>query len=213
MQLSIGQASTSSADINGYIKQASNLAVLLNSGVMPITYTLDVNRFVYSEIPQELIYIAAIAIGAIILVTLIIMIIKYKKNGFLEAIAFIGYVAFMLLAIRYTNVMLTLDGLLAIVASIIVNFTFTFYLLSLINKDYKDKEKIEVAIDFQKALTRMLFVLLPLIIMTVILCFANWLPLYSFGMVMFWGIITLLIYNIVITRTLIVNAVKRLIKQ
>ena len=78
------------------------------------------------------------------------MIIKYKKNGFLEAIAFIGYVAFMLLAIRYTNVMLTLDGLLAIVASIIVNFTFTFYLLSLINKDYKDKEKIEVAIDFQK---------------------------------------------------------------
>lgn len=47
----------------------------------------------------------------------------------------------MLLAIRYTNVMLTLDGLLAIVASIIVNFTFTFYLLSLINKDYKDKEK------------------------------------------------------------------------
>lgn len=175
---------------------------------MPITYTLDVNRFVYSEIPQELIYIAAIAIGAIILVTLIIMIIKYKKNGFLEAIAFIGYVAFMLLAIRYTNVMLTLDGLLAIVASIIVNFTFTFYLLSLINKDYKDKEKIEVAIDFQKALTRMLFVLLPLIIMTVILCFANWLPLYSFGMVMFWGIITLLIYNIVITRTLIVNAVK-----
>lgn len=208
LQLSIGQASTSSADINGYIKQASNLAVLLNSGVMPITYTLDVNRFVYSEIPQELIYIAAIAIGAIILVTLIIMIIKYKKNGFLEAIAFIGYVAFMLLAIRYTNVMLTLDGLLAIVASIIVNFTFTFYLLSLINKDYKDKEKIEVAIDFQKALTRMLFVLLPLIIMTVILCFANWLPLYSFGMVMFWGIITLLIYNIVITRTLIVNAVK-----
>lgn len=208
LQLSIGQASTSSADINGYIKQASNLAVLLNSGVMPITYTLDVNRFVYSEIPQELIYIVAIAIGAIILVTLIIMIIKYKKNGFLAAIAFIGYVAFMLLAIRYTNVMLTLDGLLAIVASIIVNFTFTFYLLSLINKDYKDKEKIEVAIDFQKALTRMIFVLLPLIIMTVILCFANWLPLYSFGMVMFWGIITLLIYNIVITRTLIVNAVK-----
>lgn len=76
LQLSIGQASTSSTDINGYIKQASNLAVLLNSGVMPITYTLDVNRFVYSEIPQELIYIAAIAIGAIILVTLIIMIIK-----------------------------------------------------------------------------------------------------------------------------------------
>lgn len=208
LQLSIGQASTSSADINEYIRQASNLAVLLNSGVMPITYVLDVNRFVYSEIPQELIYVAAAVVGIIILVTLIVMIIKYKKNGFLAAIAFIGYIACLLLAIRYTNVMITLDGLVAIVLSIIINFIFIFYLLSLIKENYKDKERIEVEVDFQKALTRMLFILVPLIIVTVILCFANWLPLYSFGMVMFWGIITLLIYNIVITRTLLVNTVK-----
>lgn len=208
LQLSIGQASTTSAAINEYIRQASNLAVLLNSGELPITYTLDVNRFVYSEIPQELIYIVCAAIGAIILVTLLVMIIKYKKNGFLAAIAFIGYIACLLMAIRYTNVMLTIDGLIAIVASIIINFTFTFYLLSLIKKNYKEKERVEVEIDFQKAFIRILWVLIPLIIVTVILCFANWLPLYSFGMVMFWGIITLLLYNIVITRTLLVNTVK-----
>lgn len=208
LQLSIGQASTSSSDINEYIRQASNLAVLLNSDVMPITYVLDVNRFVYSEIPQELIYIVAMVICIAILVTLIVMIIKYKKNGFLTSIAFVGYIAFLLIAIRYTNVMITLDGLIAIIASIILNFTFTFYVLSLIKKNYKDKEKAEIEVDFQKALTRMLFILLPLIIVTVILCFANWLPLYSFGMVMFWGIVTLLIYNIVITRTLLVNTVK-----
>lgn len=208
LQLSIGQASTSSTDINEYIRQASNLAVLLNSGVIPITYVLDVNRFVYSEIPQELIYIAAAAVGVVILVTLLVMIIKYKKNGFLSAIAFVGYIACLLIAIRYTNVMITIDGLIAIMLSIIINFIFIFYLLSLIKENYKEKERIEVEVDFQKALTRMLFILVPLIILTVILCFANWLPLYSFGMVMFWGIITLLIYNIVITRTLLVNTVK-----
>ena len=208
LQLSIGQASTSSSDINEYIRQASNLAVLLNSGVIPVTYVLDVNRFVYSEIPQELIYIAAAVVGVITLVTLLVMIVKYKKNGFLSAIAFIGYIACLLLAIRYTNVMLTLDGLVAIILSIIINFVFVFYLLSLIKENYKEKERVEVELDFQKALTRMLFILVPLIIITVILCFANWLPLYSFGMVMFWGIITLLIYNIVITRTLLVNTVK-----
>lgn len=208
LQLSIGQASNSSTDINEYIRQASNLAVLLNSGVIPITYVLDVNRFVYSEIPQELIYIAAAAVGVVILVTLLVMIIKYKKNGFLSAIAFVGYIACLLIAIRYTNVMITIDGLIAIMLSIIINFIFIFYLLSLIKENYKEKERIEVEVDFQKALTRMLFILVPLIILTVILCFANWLPLYSFGMVMFWGIITLLIYNIVITRTLLVNTVK-----
>lgn len=208
LQLSIGQASTSSTDVNEYIRQASNLAVLLNSGVIPITYVLDVNRFVYSEIPQELIYIAAAAVGVAILVTLLVMIIKYKKNGFLAAIAFVGYIACLLIAIRYTNVMITIDGLIAIMLSIIINFIFIFYLLSLIKENYKEKERIEVEVDFQKALTRMLFILVPLIVLTVILCFANWLPLYSFGMVMFWGIITLLIYNIVITRTLLVNTVK-----
>lgn len=208
LQLSIGQASTSSADINEYIDQASNLAVLLNSGELPLTYVLDVNRFIYSEIPQELIYIACAVVGVVILVTLLIMIIKYKKNGFLAAIAFIGYIACLLIAIRYTNVMLTIDGLMAILASIIINFTFIFYLLSLINKNYKEKERIEVEVDFQKALVRILFILIPLIIVTVILCFANWLPLFNFGMVMFWGIITLLIYNIIITRTLLLNSVK-----
>lgn len=208
LQLSMGQASTSNSDINEYIRQASNIAVLLNSGELPLTYTLDVNRFIYSEITTEMIYVVLAAIGIIVLVTLIVMIIKYKKNGLLSAIAFIGYIACLLVAIRYTNVMITIDGLVGIIASIIINFVFTFYLLSLVKKNYKDKERIEVELDFQKALTRILFILIPLIIVTIILCFANWLPLYSFGMVMFWGIITLLIYNIVITRTLLVNSVK-----
>ena len=48
----------------------------------------------------------------------------------------------------------------------------------LIKENYKEKERIEVELDFQKALTKMLFILVPLIIITVILCFANWLPLY-----------------------------------
>ena len=100
--------------------------------------------------------------------------------------------------------MLTLDGLVAIILSIIINFVFVFYLLSLIKENYKEKERVEVELDFQKALTKMLFILVPLIIITVILCFANWLPLYSFGMVMFWGILLMVLYNLVITRNLIV---------
>ena len=50
--------------------------------------------------------------------------------------------------------------------------------------------------------------MIPLMIISVILCFTEWLQLFSFGMVIVWGIIILLIYNIVITRTMLVNSSK-----
>ena len=90
----------------------------------------------------------------------------------------------------------------------IVNFVFIFYLLQTMKKGYEDKEKIELEIDFKNVLISMLFIMIPLMIISVILCFTEWLQLFSFGMVIVWGIIILLIYNIVITRTMLVNSSK-----
>ena len=136
------------------------------------------------------------------------MIIKYRKNGLLAAISVVGYIASLLLILRYAYVYITLDGLLAIVVSMIVNFVFIFYLLQTMKKGYEDKEKIELEIDFKNVLISMLFIMIPLMIISVILCFTEWLQLFSFGMVIVWGIIILLIYNIVITRTMLVNSSK-----
>ena len=208
MELNIGSTPTTTADLENNIMQAAGITSVLKYGLLPVSYNLDENRYISSEIPHEIIYLAAIVVGVITIIALIVMIIKYRKNGLLAAISVVGYIASLLLILRYAYVYITLDGLLAIVVSMIVNFVFIFYLLQTMKKGYEDKEKIELEIDFKNVLISMLFIMIPLMIISVILCFTEWLQLFSFGMVIVWGIIILLIYNIVITRTMLVNSSK-----
>ena len=203
IQLSIGQASTSSDDLNSYIQEATNLAVLLNTGALPLTYTIEENRYVLSDITMDMFYIPAIVVLAIILIGIIALIIAYRKNGLLSAIAFVGYIATLLLVIRYTNVVLTLEGIAGILVTITLEYIFTVYLLHFIKKNQKEQSE-EPSLSFKETLLKTLFILIPVSITAIVLCFAGWLPIYSFGMVMFWGILLMVLYNLVITRNLIV---------
>lgn len=204
IQMSIGTASTDSSTLDGYVREASNITVLLNSGELPLTYTASENRYVMSDLTREMFYIPVAAIGVVLLIGLIFLIIKYKKNGFLSAIALIGYIAVLLLVLRYANVMLTMEGMIAIVITVVLDYIFTVYLLSLI-KHQDSKTATEASTTFKEALIKTLFIFIPVAVTAVVLCFAGWLPIYSFGMVAFWGLLLIVLYNLIITRTLIVD--------
>ena len=204
IQMSIGNASTDSATIQSYIQEASNIAVLLNSGNLPLTYTIEENRYVMSDITEEMFYIPVIIIGVIILIGIIFLIVKYRKNGFLSRIALIGYIATLLLVLRYTNVVLTMEGMIAIIIAIVLDYIFTVYLLNLI-KQNESKTMVEASKTFKEALIKTLFVFIPAAVTAIVLCFAGWLPIYSFGMVAFWGLLIIVLYNLIITKTLIVD--------
>ena len=45
--------------------------------------------------------------------------------------------------------------------------------------------------------------IIPVCILAVVFCFINWSPISSFGMVMFWGIALIAIYNSIITNILL----------
>lgn len=70
------------------------------------------------------------------------------------------------------------------------------------------KEEIDVKTAYNKTTQAMLFVLIPALIVGITLCFANWMSIYSFGALIFWGILTIFVYNTVITRTLLVDSAK-----
>lgn len=207
LQLSIGRASTDASTVQGYIREASNIAVLLNTGDLPITYTISDNLYVMSDITKDVFYIPAIILGVILLIGIVFLIIKYKKNGLLASIALIGYIATLLLVLRYANVELTMEGIIGIVVAIAMDFIFTIYLLGIM-KHSDSKTIAETSQNFKEALIKTLFIFVPAIITAVILCFAGWLPIYSFGMVMFWGLLLIVLYNLVFTRTLIVDTKK-----
>ncbi len=207
IQMSIGGASTDANTIQSYIKEASNIAILINSGSLPITYTFETNRYVMSDITKEMFYTPVMVIGAIILVGIVFLIIKYKKAGFLAGLALIGYIATLLLVLRYANVVLTMEGMVAIVVSIVMNYIFNIYLLNLI-KHNGSKTMVQASNDFKEALIKTIFVFIPVAITSIVLCFTGWLPIYSFAMVAFWGLVLIVLYNLVITRTLMVYSSK-----
>ena len=177
---------------------------MLNNGNLPIAYEVQQNRYVQSDIEVESIAIGAAIVGAIILIALIAMIIKYKKNGVFVSVAHIGYMAILLLVIRYANVVITMEGIFAVVISLVLNYIFSLYTLKLLKKSTEPIKK-----TYNKGLVAMLFILVPAFIIGITLCFSTWLPIYSFGTILFWGILLVAIYNILITRTLLLCSDKK----
>lgn len=208
LNLSIGQASSNTNDFSTYLQEASNLALLLNTGALPVSYTMEENRYVMSDITRQMFQIPAIVVISLIVVGMIVFIIKYRKNGLLVAISLPGYIAIFLLVLRYTNVMLTMEGIVGILIAIILNYIFCTYLLHLLKKN-EAKTQLEASIQFKEAILKAVWIIIPVSITAIVLCFSGWLPIFSFGMVMFWGIVLMILYNLIITRTLIISCTKK----
>ena len=191
--------------INAYLNQASNIAILLNNGNLPITYNVE-QRFVKSDLTLEDAVVPAIVLGIILVIAFIFLIIKYKKLGLLGIISYIGYMAIFLILIRYTNLVITIEGICGILISAILNYILLIYILQILSKT--DKDLVKYKNEYNKAMVSMILVLIPTLIIGIILCFATWLPIYSFGTIIFWGVLTMAIYNAIITRILFLNSIK-----
>ena len=205
LPLTLGTA-TSNESLSEYIRQASNIAVLLNSGELPIEYTVEQNRFVKSDLGINDLIVPGIVLGVILIIAFVVLIAKYKSLGLLGIISYIGYIAVLLIIIRFTNVVITLEGIIGLLTSAILNFILVTYLLHCLKN--KEKNIVEYKNGFNKSMMSALFVLIPTIIIGIVLCFSSWLPIFSFGMIMFWGILTMVVYNAIVTRILFLNSLK-----
>lgn len=205
LMLTLG-TSTDNDTLNTYLEQASNIAILLNNGKLPIEYTVDQNRFVKSDITLEDAIVPAIVLGVILVIAFIFLIVKYKKLGLLAIISYIGYMAVFLLIVRYTNLVITMEGICGIVIAAVLNYILLVYLLQTLSKT--EKKVVEYKEVYNKSMMSMLFVLIPTMIIGIVLCFATWLPVYSFGTIIFWGVLIMAIYNAIVTRILFLNSIK-----
>lgn len=201
LQLSVGSASTDTSTLQGYLKQASNMATILKSGNMPVSYELEENEFVFSGVKDTTIAIIIYVMLALSAIALIILIVKYKALGAIGTISFIGLASLLLLIIRYTNVLLSLEGIVGIGLVLILEYIFINSLLAKLNKKDFDKKEINKA---NKETYKEFFIkIIPVIIMIITFSLIKWAPISSFGMVMFWGILLIAIYNIIITNGLL----------
>ena len=196
LQLSIGSSSTDVDTLNDYIAQANSMAIVLDTGKMPVQYEVSENQYILSEITNDELNMAMYIIIAVTAIALIVLIARYKTNGLLGAFAYVGLVSIFLILIRYANVVLSLEGIFGIVITLILNYLFINKLLS--------KYKKETVSDKLKETYKEFFIkIIPICIAVITFCFISWAPISSFGMVMFWGILLIAVYNFIITNQLL----------
>lgn len=190
LELSIGTASTSNEEISGYVKQANQIAGLIKNDVMKIKYELSENNYVSASIDNIDIKVILCVIIAIQIIGFIYWGIKYKANGILGIIGTCGLMAIILIVVRYANVVISLESIVAIISILISNFLMLQYALRKFEKS--EGNKVEIIKETYK---RYVSILLPLCIIAIIFTFINWLPLASVGMLLFWGMVILMLYN------------------
>ena len=82
----------------------------------------------------------------------------------------------------------------------ILNYIFVFKLVSK-TKNEKLKD-LTINTKIKETYKEFFLRILPICIAAIVFCFGGWASLSSFGMVMFWGISLIAIYNAIITNLL-----------
>ena len=197
IRVKMGSQTSNTTTVNNSMAKAAELTMLINSGKYPIDYEVQNNRFVHSDITNEQLLYFAGAVAVILLVLFVILTIKYKSKGFLASISCIGFIALLSLVLRYTNVIITIEGIGAIILTILIDLKLSQMMLN--------KTKIlNVVSEAVKSSYKELFLkLVPIMIVSIVFCFSGWTNLSSFGMIMFWGFILIAIYNIIVTEILL----------
>ena len=201
IQLSVGSATSDKSTLNGYVTQAQNVATVLDSGNLPVKYDLEKNQYILSDITEQDLRNIAIAVAVISVIGIVVLISKYKTNGLLAGISFIGLLAIYALLVRYTNVTISIESILGIVIVMILNYIFTTMLLKNIKKLNEEENVVNKSITetYKTFFNR----IAPICIVSIVFCFIKWIPVSSFGMTTFWGLVLIAIYNIIVTKNLL----------
>lgn len=197
IRVKMGSQTSNTTTVNNSMSKAAELSMLINSGKYPIDYEVQNNRFVHSDITNEQLLYFAGAVAVILLVLFVILTIKYKSKGFLASVSCVGFIALLSLLLRYTNVIISIEGIGAIILIILIDLKLSQMILN--------KTKIlDVVNEAVTSSYKELFLkLVPIMIISIVFCFSGWTNLSSFGMIMFWGFVLIAIYNIIVTKTLL----------
>lgn len=198
LQIKAGQARTEYEDFRKDYESAKLIADILNSGILPIDYELETDNFVGAQLTENSLNNIKIIFAIIIVIISIILILKFKLNGFISAILGIGYIALLSLIIRYTNVIVTVNGLTALACMIAANYIFYGMILRKLDETIFSIAYLEVMKKFYLSV-------IPLIVIAIVFTFAKYTLVNSIGMIVFWALVLNAVYNFMFTRIVFKN--------
>lgn len=187
LQLSLGSSSsdTTAKEMQEYLLQANSMEALLDNGELPIVYQVEQNKYVFSAVTENMIKMVIVISIIVLAIAMIYAILTYQAKGIIGSISFIGYIAVLLIALRYFNVEITIGGMVAILFSIAVSYAILIGIL-------KEKEVMTVMKKYS-------IMLIPTLIIAIVFTFMN----IAIGITLFWGIVISLLYHISITNIML----------
>lgn len=200
LTISVGSG-TDNATVYEYATQAQVYAMLLNNEEMPITLEAVTTEYIPTDINETIIYIVTGIIAGVAVILMLYMIIRYKTDGLLSSISFVSAVALLLLMIRYTGTRVSLGSM----AAMLVLIVFDGYFMIKILKDIKNNPS-EDNVRFMTygAYMQKLELIIVFLIIAVIFTFMPEVQVFSIGMTLFYGIISLIISNLLFMRTMLI---------
>ena len=192
--------SSNNEELQTAIENANREAILLNSGTYSLVYEYT-NEETGTNIDQRTMFIFFTAIGLVFLIAYIYLVIKFKAKGFISVYFQVGYLGVLLLVLRLTNVIITMEGMSAIVISMVLEYIFTYLVLKNMQED-KDGM-------YKKANLEFFLNTFPIYVISIVFTFAARANINSFGMILFWGIIIIYIYNFIFSKFVFENLNRR----
>ena len=189
--LSSGSASSDTKKVQESVDSIQKEIDLIESGRLPLVYKTTQNQYVKVDNTIEIVKYFVIGIVIALGLALLFLIIKFKK--LLPVFSYLGFMGIYLLALRYLNVAISIEGIAGIIVIALLNYLFVYRLL--IENTSDDK--------FNKKYLQLLIELIPALVISVVFNFAGILSVISFGMTTVWGLILMAIYNYVVTRKMI----------
>ena len=174
---------------------------------MPLEYEVQASDYIQSIYANNIFqYIMLGIIGLIILITIVYIIIRYKKLGLLSEIVYIGSISLLLIIIRYTK---TEIGLEAIIPSIILILINTYVNCKILRNLDKDDSKEDRKAKIYKSCLKVIDLLIITLIPSVIFTYSTSSAISSIGTLLFWGVIVIALMNVLFTRKLLIEEAKK----
>ena len=175
-------------------ESASKISNIINSGNLPIAYTLQSDNFIKSEIINEQIELFKYIIIGILILNMIVLAFIFKLKGLILGFSNIGFVALVDLILKYLKVEISISGIIALLGILAINLIFIIKVL----RNSKSEKTV-----FWEIFKKYNVSIFPVMLIALVYTLANNINLISIGMVLFWGIILFEVYNIIVTKNLI----------
>lgn len=203
LQLTMGEATTNSEELQNFLISASSEATKLSHGVIPVAYEVTQSANILSNFDSNKLNATIVVFVIMLTIILIYFVLRYKERGIMASILFVGFTALYLLVAKYANVVITyasLSGIIFIELFMVCFINRILYKLKKYNIN-EETPKLIINQNIIKAVT----ILIPALIMAVVFSMFTALAISSFGIAVFWGIILFMIYSYVFIRTLLLN--------